>query len=294
MREAPLQLSEEQLLQYRREKRFWRRFQQNKLAVFALIVLLALFLATIFANQLTPYDNYRLDLTATYLRPGEQGHILGTDEVGRDLLTRILHGGRVSLAAALASLLIGLSLGTLLGMTAGFMGRVPDTLIMRTMDGMSAFPTILLALLLMTVLGPGIPNLIAALAVGNVPKFARVSRSLVHGEVGQDYLIAEQSLGASKFRIMFLHILPNIFPTILVYGTLHMGNAIIAEASLSFLGLGVATPATSWGNILKSGKTVIETQPHISIFSGLAIVIAAISFNLIGNGVRNAMDNKLP
>ena len=164
---------------------------------------------------------------------------------------------------------------------------------MRTMDGMSAFPTILLSPLLMTVLGPGIPNLIIAMAVGNIPKFARMSRSLVCAEAQQDYIIAERSLGASRFRIMFHHILPNIFPTILVYGTLHIGNAIIAEASLSFLGLGVATPTASWGNILKSGKTVIETNPHISVFSGLAIVITAISFNLIGNGVRDAMDNKL-
>ncbi len=293
MPEAELQLNEDQLLQYRKDNGFWRRFKRNKVAIFALALLVTILVAVIFAGYLTPYDNYQLDLNATFLFPGEQGHILGTDDVGRDLLTRILHGGRVSLTVALSSLLLGMSLGTLLGTAAGYMGKVSDNLIMRLMDGLAAFPTILLSLLLMTVLGPGIANLVIAMAVGNIPKFARLSRSLVCTEAQQDYILAERSLGASRGRIMFQHIWPNIFPTILAYGALHIGSAIIAEASLSFLGLGVAIPTASWGNILKSGKTVIETYPHISVFSGLAIVITAISFNLIGNGIRDALDKKL-
>ncbi len=287
------QLSEERIIQYRKENRFWNRYKRNKAAVAALAVLLIIILSVIFADILTPYDNYKLDLTHVYLKPGEQNHILGTDEVGRDLLTRILNGGRVSLTVALISLIMGMTLGTILGMIAGYMGGFFDNLIMRIMDGMSAFPTILLSLLLMTVFGAGIVNMIIAMTIGSIPRFARISRGLISTEVKQDYVISEQSLGASRYQIIFHHILPNIFSTILVYGTLNIGNAIISEASLSFLGLGVPLPTASWGNILQAGKTVIETQPHISVFSGLMIVITVMCFNLIGNGVRDALDHKM-
>ena len=288
-----IELSDDLIRQHRKDNSFWKRYKRNRLAVVALAVLTVICLAVVFADVLTPYDNYKLDLTSSYLNPGEKNHILGTDDVGRDLLTRILHGGRISLAVALSSLTISMSVGTLLGMVAGYTGRTVDSLIMRVMDGMSAFPTILLALMLMTVLGSGIPNLIIAIAIGGTPRFARMSRSLVSTEVKQDYILAEQSMGASKLRILLYHILPNIFPTILVYGTLNVGNAIIAEASLSFLGVGVATPTASWGNVLASGRTVIETHPHICLFAGLTIVITVLSFNMIGNGIRDAADNKL-
>lgn len=290
---SEIELSEDLIIQHRKDNSFWKRFRRNKVAVAALVILCMVVFSVVFAGSLTPYDNYKLDLRSSYLEPGEDGHILGTDDVGRDLLTRILHGGRVSLTVAIVSLAIGMSIGTFLGMTAGYMGGFFDDLIMRIMDGMSAFPTILLSLLLMTVLGPGIPNLIIAMAIGSIPRFSRMSRSLVSTEVKQDYILAEQSMGASQLRIILHHILPNIFPTILIYGTLNIGNAIIAEASLSFLGLGVATPTASWGNVLESGKTVIETHPHVSVFAGLAIVITALCFNMIGNGIRDAVDNKL-
>lgn len=271
----------------------WHKFSRNKSALVGLVIVCLMLFIGILAPVVSPYDPNALDVTATYLPPLSEGHLLGTDDLGRDLLSRLIYGARMSIVVALGATVLGGAIGILLGLISGYAGGVVDAIIMRVMDGMFAFPFILLSILLVTILGSGVFNVILAIGIGTVPGFARVVRSKVMVTKNEEFCNAERVLGASPLRIMFSHVLPNTVSEVVVYATLNIGSAIISEASLSFLGLGILIPTPSWGNILRGGRGCLTTAPHIALFSGLLIFIAVIGFNLVGDGIRDVMDPKM-
>ena len=266
----------------------WHKFCRNKSAVVGLIII-SLMILMVLAPVLSPHDPNQINVLQTYLPPFSEGHILGTDDLGRDLLSRLLYGARMSIVVAIGATVLGGVVGSCLLMLL----RGSDAVIMRIMDGMFAFPFILLSILLVTILGSGVFNVILAIGIGNVPRFARVVRSKVMVTKNEEFCNAERILGASSLRIMFSHILPNTVSEVVVYATLCVGSAIISEASLSFLGLGILIPTPSWGNILRGGRGCLTTAPHIATISGLLIFIAVIGFNLVGDGIRDVMDPKM-
>lgn len=271
----------------------FHKFCRNKIAVFGFIVILMMVILAVFSPQIATHDPNALSLANACLAPGQKGHIFGTDELGRDLFSRIVYGSRVSMLVAFGGTMVGGIIGSFLGMIAGYNGGVLDNIIMRIMDGMFAFPFILLAIFLMTILGSGLPNVILAIGIADVPKFARVVRGQVAILKNEEYCNAERVLGASGFRILVHHILPNAISPIIVYGTLNIASAILAESSLGFLGLGVLPPTPTWGNILRSGKDYLNTAPHIATISGVFIMITVLAFNLFGDGVRDVLDPKM-
>ena len=271
----------------------WHKFCRNRAAVVGLCIILTMVLIAIFAPKLTSYDPNGINLLDAYMGPGQNGHLLGTDDLGRDILTRLMYGARMSLLVAAGSTLVGGLIGLLLGLLSGFIGGTVDAVIMRIMDGMFAFPFILLAILLVTVLGNGTFNVILAIGISNVPSFARVVRGQVIVAKNEEYCNAERVLGASSLRLMFSHILPNVFNEVVVYATLNIGHAIISESSLSFLGLGILIPTASWGNILQTGRNCMTTCPWIATSAGLCIFITVIAFNLVGDGIRDVLDPKM-
>ena len=284
---------QELILKERKANNSWNKLKRNKTALFGLIVVTIMILMAVLAPVITSQDPNVMDISKAYLKPGAEGHILGTDQYGRDLLTRIIYGARISMIVAVGGMLVGGVIGILLGLIAGFKGGIVDTIIMRLMDGMFAFPFILLALVLMTVLGDGVGNVILAIGIANVPGFARIVRGQVHIVKNEEYTVAVKTLGASDTRVLFNHILPNCISPLIVYATLNVAGSIISEAALSFLGLGVQPPTASWGNILRDGKDTLMTASHIATFSGLTIIITVLGFNLLGDGIRDVLDPKM-
>ncbi len=270
----------------------WHKLARNKMAVVGLVIVAFMVILAVFAPLLAPQNPDAIDVTKSFLKPGAEGHILGTDAYGRDLLSRIIYGARISIFVAVGGSILGAIVGILLGLVAGYFGGVVDSVIMRIMDGMMAFPFILLALILMTILGTGTINVILAIGVSNVPSFARVVRGQVHIVKNSEYCNAERVLGASGSRILFRHILMNSISPIIVYFTLNVASAIISEAALSFLGMGITAPTPSWGNILSEGKEALRTAPHIATVSGMFILVTVVGFNLLGDGVRDVLDPK--
>lgn len=286
---------EAQLEMVRRERKAnnaWHKLSRNKMAVVGLVIVVIMVLMAVFADQLAPYDPNAIDMTNAYAAPGSGGHIFGTDNYGRDLLSRIIFGARISIFVAVGGTLVGAFVGVLIGLVAGFFGGLLDSIIMRIMDGMMSFPFVLLALILMTILGQGAINVVIALGIGNIPYFARVVRGQVHIVKNEEYCNAERVLGASPARILFTHILPNAISPIIVYFTLNVASAIISEAALSFLGMGITPPTASWGNILSGGRTCLRTSPHIATISGIFILVTVLGFNLLGDGIRDVFDPK--
>jgi peptide/nickel transport system permease protein len=283
-------------LQYKKAKKeqsFMRKLLRNRFAAFGLFVILLLILTAIFAPLFATHDPYEMDVTKTLIGPGESGHLLGTDSFGRDIFSRIIYGARISLIVGIAAVLFGAVLGSFLGLISGYFGGKTDTIIMRIMDGMMAFPFILLSIVLMTVLGQGLVNVILAIGISNIPGFARVVRGQVLTVKESEYIEVTRSLGAKHGRIIFKHVVPNSIAPLIVYATMSVAGAIISEASLSFLGLGVQPPTASWGSMLQEGKNFLVLSPELATISGLAILITVLGINIFGDGLRDALDPKM-
>jgi peptide/nickel transport system permease protein len=267
----------------------WRRFRRNRLGVVGAMIVLLLIVMAVFAPQLAPRDPADQNLRARRTAPNAE-YLLGADEFGRDILSRIIHGTRASLVVALASVALGLTLGSFLGALAGYLGGWIDGVVMRTMDLFLAFPYLLLAIIIVSALGPGILNTIVAIAVWTIPAFARVARSAVLQLKERDFVTAAISLGAKEARVMGVHLLPNFAATLVVYASLYLAYAILMESALSFLGLGVQPPTASWAGMIASGRNYVTSAPHIATVPGIAIAVAVLGFNLLGDGLRDALD----
>ena len=267
----------------------WRRFRRNQLGMVGAVIVLLLVTMAVFAPQLAPRDPADQNLRARRTPPNAE-YLLGADEFGRDILSRIIYGTRASLTVALASVALGLTLGSFLGALAGYLGGWVDQLVMRTMDLFLAFPYLLLAIIIVSALGPGILNPIVAIAVWTIPAFARVARSAVLQLKERDFVTAAISLGAKEARIMGVHLLPNFAATLVVYASLYLAYAILMESALSFLGLGVQPPTASWAGMIASGRNYVTSAPHIATIPGIAIAVAVLGFNLLGDGLRDALD----
>ncbi|NLY56758.1 MAG: ABC transporter permease [Firmicutes bacterium] len=271
---------------------FCRRFAKSKSAVCGLILVVSVLITAIFAPQLAPSDPYAINLLKR-LAPPSGEELLGRDDFGRDILSRIIYGSRVSLLVGIASTLVALTIGVPLGLVAGYYGGRLDNLIMRFLDIMMAFPSILLALTLVAAFGASMVSIILAIGVVSVPKYARITRSSTLSVKSMEYIEAAKMLGASTFRVLFVHILPNCLAPIIVYATMGMASAILTEAGLSFLGMGAQPPTPSWGGMLANGREFLRTAPHIATFPGLAIMLTVLGFNLLGDGLRDVLDPRL-
>ena len=269
----------------------WRRFARNRLAVAGLVVFILLVLSALLAPQLAPHDPNLQDWKIR-LQPPSAEHPFGTDEFGRDLLSRTLYGGQVSLVAGVVPVLLGATVGTLIGLVAGYMGGRWDQILMRLLDVLLAFPMIFLALAIVGTLGPGLLNAMLAVAVVSVPGYARVVRGQVLTLREREFVAAAQAAGASHTRVLLRHLLPNILSPLLVQATLSVGSAILTTASLSFLGLGTQPPTSDWGEMLASGRQYLPEAWWLAVFPGLFVMLAVLSVNLVGDGLRDYFDPK--
>lgn len=268
------------------------QLRRNKGAMVGGTIVLLFIFTAVFAPLIAPYDPLESNLNEA-LQSHSSKHWLGTDEQGRDILSRIIYGGRISLAIGVIAIAIGSVLGVLLGLIAGFMGGKVDNAIMRLMDILMAFPGMLLALAIVSALGPGTVNLMIALGVYSVPFFARVVRGSVLSVKEMEYIEAAKAIGQSNFFIVFSHILPNCVGPILVLATLRIAIAILNGAGLSFLGLGPQPPTPEWGAMLSSGRTYLRIAPWVATYPGLAIMFVVLGFNIFGDGLRDALDPRL-
>ena len=266
-----------------------RAFKQNRVAVIGLFLTLILVFTALFADVLAPYDVREQNIRGRYSPPGAD-HLLGTDDLGRDVFSRIIVGSRVSLYVSVSSVFFAMCTGVVLGMFAGYKGGFIDHIITRLIDTLMSFPSLLLGLLVVSALGPGLRNTVIAIALAFVPRFARVARGPTLSLKEQEFILASRAAGAKDSRIIFVHILPNLVGEIVVMASLWVATAIIIESSLSFLGLGVQPPTPSWGIMIKTGVDEITVAPWLAVFPGLAISIAVLAFNLIGDGMRDLLD----
>jgi peptide/nickel transport system permease protein len=270
----------------------WARFRRNRLALLGLVLVVVLALSAALAPWLSPYDPGRQSLIEKRAKPGGK-YLLGADEFGRDILSRVIYGSRVALLVGVLSVVIALAGGLLLGTLAGWAGGWLDALMMRGIEILLAFPYLLLALAIVAALGPGALNTTIAVGIWGVPTVTRIVRGSVLALRETEYVGAARALGAPVPALLRRHILPNIVPGLIVYATLFMANAILLEAALSFLGLGVQPPTASWGLMVSTGRDVLLVAPHVATVPGLAIMVAVLAFNLVGDGLRDALDPRL-
>ena len=270
----------------------WKRLCRNKLAMLGLVFVVIVVLAAVFADVLAPYDYAKADPNNAFLMPSAQ-HLMGTDDLGRDILSRVIYGGRISLLVSIVSIAIALVFGCLIGVVSGFYGGVTDGVLMRIMDVFMAIPSFLLAICISAALGSGVVNTAIAIAVGFIPSYARLMRGQVMSLRGQEFVEAARVTGAGGMRIMLLHILPNTLSTIIVDSTLRLGASIMLISSLSFIGLGVQPPTPEWGSMLSAGRSYIRDFWPMVTFPGLAIMVTLFGFNLFGDGLRDALDPRL-
>jgi peptide/nickel transport system permease protein len=272
---------------------FRRVFFSNRLALFGTAVMGLFILMAIFAPFVAPYDPLQQDLAGKFAPPS-RAHLMGQDELGRDILSRVIYGARISLTAGLAAVTVATAVGTLVGVVAGYFGRWPDSVLMRLMDVLLAFPSILLAIVVVSILGPSLPNAMLAVGIVFIPQIARVVRSAVISVRERDYIEAERALGAGNARIIFSGVMPNSMAPLIVQATLTLATAILDIAALSFLGLGARAPSPEWGAMLtdafRSGYGVFIQGQHAIIFPGIAIALSVLSINFIGDGLRDALD----
>ncbi|MDR7866369.1 MAG: ABC transporter permease [Sporomusaceae bacterium] len=273
-------------------REFVTRFYGSSSAMIGLCMLVVLVLCAVFAPTLAPYDPNSSNLPNA-LKPPGAGHLLGTDELGRDILSRLLYGARISLLVGVEAVALALVCGVILGSVAGFYGRKIDTAIMSVMDIMLSFPSILLAIAFMTVLGRGLDKAVIAIGIVSIPHYARIVRGSVLSVKENVYVMAARSIGNGDGRLIFVHILPNVLAPIIVRATIGVSVAILEAAALGFLGLGVEPPTAEWGTMLGSGRQTIFNAPHIVTFPGVAITITVMAFNLLGDGLRDVLDPRL-
>lgn len=272
----------------------WRRLKQNKMAMFGLFVMILLVLCAIFADVIADYEEVviKQDLPKRLEGPSKE-HWFGVDEYGRDIFARIVHGARVSLQVGIVAVGIALIIGGFLGAIAGYYGGIVDDIIMRVMDIFLAIPSMLLAIAIVAALEPNLFNLMLAVGISSVPGYARIVRASVLSIRDQEFIEAARAIGANDFRIIFKHIIPNALAPVIVQGTLGVAGAILSAAGLSFIGLGIQPPAPEWGAMLSSGRKYMRNAWHVTTFPGIAIMITILALNMLGDGLRDALDPRL-
>lgn len=272
----------------------WRMLKKNKMALVGLGILVILVLLALFADVIADYDTVVIKQNlANRLKGPSAEHWLGTDEFGRDIFARLIHGARVSLKVGIIAVGISIILGGILGALAGFYGGRIDNIIMRIMDVFLAVPSILLAIAIVSALGPSILNLMVAISISSVPSYARIVRASVLSIRDQEFVEAARAIGANNARIIFRHIIPNSLAPVIVQGTLGVASAILSTAGLSFIGLGIQPPAPEWGSMLSGGRQYLRYAWWVTTFPGVAIMITILSLNLLGDGLRDALDPRL-
>lgn len=270
----------------------FRRLRRHRLGMFGLVILLSVVILAVFGPSVLTHNPNTMDFTAQFARPSLQ-HPFGTDDFGRDIFTRVAYGARVSLQVGVISVGLAATVGSLLGLLAGYSNRFIDEIVMRSMDVLYAFPAILLAIAVMAALDKGVGNAMIAIGVVYIPIFARIARAAVLSVRNEEFVQAARALGAGHRRIMFQHILPNILSPIIVETSLSLAFAILAEASLSYFGLGTQPPDPSWGRMLAEGRSFLRQSIWMGLFPGLAIMMTVMSFNFLGDGLRDALDPRL-
>jgi len=269
-----------------------RKLMRRKTAVFGMVVCLLMIFLACFGNLICPYEYDQVE-TANKMAAPSAEHWFGTDDLGRDLFARVAYGARITLTVSIASVAVALVLGTLIGVTAGFIGGKVDAVLSMVIEAICAFPTILIGLTLATVLGAGITNIVFAIGIANTPAFARLLRSMTLTIREREYIESAVTIGLNKAEIMLRHVFPNLVSVLIVQTTLAAASAILSESSLSFMGLGIQAPAASWGTMLRTGYDYISQSPWMSIFPGLAIMLTVLSLNYFGDGLRDALDVKI-
>lgn len=273
-------------------RRWWRRFARNRGAVFGLAVLVVIVLMSVFAPVMAPYDPLAQGVGPALQRPSLE-HWAGTDSFGRDLMSRIIYGARIALVVGVVSVALAMLIGVSLGLAAGYYGGWLDIVVMRVMDGLFAFPIIILAIAMMAIMGFGVLNVIIAVAVGFIAPFARVTRADVLAVKEEPYVEAARLAGVSSPAVIIRHVLPNVMAPIIVQAALRVSGAIITESGLSFLGLGPPPPNPVWGSMIAEGRNFIVMAPHVSTFPGIALMLAIVGLNLLGDGLRDTLDPRL-
>lgn len=270
----------------------WTRMKRNRLAMVGLVIIIILVITAIFADYIAPYGYAEQNLANQYQTPNAE-HWFGTDELGRDIFSRVVYGSRVSLRVGFISVSISMTIGVAIGAITGYYGGKIDNILMRFIDIVQALPDILLAIAIMAALGPGLTNLMVAVGIAAIPGYARLVRSSVLSIRDQEFVEAARANGSSDARIILKHIIPNCMAPIIVQATLGVAYAIINAAGLSFIGLGLEPPTPEWGAMLSGGRAYIRDYPHMTLFPGLAIVLTILALNLLGDGLRDALDPKL-
>ncbi len=271
----------------------WRRFLKNKTAVLGLIIFAAIMLAAILADFIVSYDKGITQNILERLQGPSGAHWFGTDNFGRDIFARVIHGSRNSLLVGIGAVAIGITVGGLLGSVAGFYGGKIDSVIGRIMDTVMSIPLMLLVLSLVTALGNSLINVLLAMMIANIPQYVRIVRAAILSVVGQDYIEAAKACGTSNFKIIIKHVIPNAIGPIIVQATMAVGTMILNAAGISFLGMGIQPPTPEWGSMLNEGKQFMTMYPYIVVFPGIAIGLTALALNLMGDGLRDALDPKL-
>jgi peptide/nickel transport system permease protein len=273
-------------------RRFMRVFLNRKIVMIGLAIIVIFIISAIFAPVLAPYNPNEQNVMNSLRQPGG-AHLLGTDALGRDILSRVIYGSRTSLLIGITVVAVSAVVGMGLGLIAGYFGGWAYTIIMRVIDALMAFPMLVLALLIASMLGPGLNNIVIALSVGLIPIYARLMCGQVITVRENDYITAEHSLGSSSLRIMLNHIVPNCLPPLIVLITMMLGSIILAEAGLSFLGIGISATTPTWGSMVNDGRSYLLELPVLSFAPGLAIMLVVFGFNMVGDGLRDALDPRL-
>ncbi len=277
-----------------RPRRSWwalarRRFLRNRVAILAALYLVVMYLVAALAPVIAPYDPNEGDILYIHARPSRE-HLLGTDENGRDVLSRLIHGARISMSVGLIAMVISIAIGSLIGGISGYAGRVVDSVLMRVTDGMMAIPYFFLVLIVVAVFGSSFRNIVLVIGVTSWMVVARIVRSEVLRTRELDFVLAARALGASSARILFRHILPHAVPSIIVAATLGVANAILLESALSYLGLGIQPPQASWGNMLSNSQAYLWENPLLPLYPGLLILLTVLAYNFLGDALRDALD----